>query len=111
MSDFGSVTKTSRIKNYNFMPPRSLILLFFCTATTLDAFVPLVDGGSKMPVLYKGWFDDQIAKQASTAIAKAVGAGKVFASCSMPSVLLVIISRRISHIGLVSFVFRIPEKD
>ena len=52
-------------------------LLFASVATTVRAFIPLLDGGSKMPVLYKSWFDDQMARQASTAIAKAVGAGKV----------------------------------
>lgn len=52
-------------------------LLLASVATTVRAFIPLLDGGSKMPVLYKSWFDDQMAKQASTAIAKAVGAGKV----------------------------------
>jgi hypothetical protein len=52
-------------------------LLLALLASTVRAFIPLLDGGSKMPVLYKSWFDDQMAKQASAAIAKAVGAGKV----------------------------------
>jgi hypothetical protein len=52
-------------------------LVIATAATVVHGFIPLLDGGSKMPALYKGWFDDQIAKQASTAIAKAVGAGKV----------------------------------
>ena len=55
---------------------RSFLLLVLL-ASTVRAFIPLLDGGSKMPVLYKSWFDDQMAKQASAAIAKAVGAGKV----------------------------------
>lgn len=52
-------------------------LLVAAAVTAANAFIPILDGGSKMPVLYKSWFDDQIAKQASAAIAKAVGAGKV----------------------------------
>lgn len=42
-----------------------------------SAFVPLLDGGKEMPRLYDGWFDDQIAKQASSAVSRAIGAGKV----------------------------------
>ena len=30
-----------------------------------------------MPKLYDGWFNDQISKQASTAVSKAISAGKV----------------------------------
>ena len=30
-----------------------------------------------MPKLYDGWFDDQIAKQASAAVSRAISAGKV----------------------------------
>jgi aconitase B len=41
------------------------------------AFVPFIDGGKDMPKLYDGWFNDQIAKQASTAVSKAIGSGKV----------------------------------
>jgi hypothetical protein len=44
----------------------------------VNGLIPLLDGGgTKMPNLYKSWFDDQIARQASTAISKAIGAGKV----------------------------------
>lgn len=52
-------------------------LLLASAVTAVNAFIPLLDGGSKMPVLYKSWFDDQIAKQANAAVAKAIGAGKV----------------------------------
>jgi hypothetical protein len=40
-----------------------------------NAFVPLVDGGKNMPALYNGWMNDQIAKQASTAVGKAIASG------------------------------------
>ena len=39
------------------------------------ALIPLIDGGKQLPVLYQGWMNEQIAKQASTAIGKAVGDG------------------------------------
>ena len=42
-----------------------------------SAFLPLIDGGKGMPKLYDGWFNQQICKQASTAVSKAIGAGKV----------------------------------
>ena len=41
------------------------------------ALIPFLDGGKGMPTLYDGWFNDQIAKQANTAVSKAVSAGKV----------------------------------
>lgn len=53
------------------------VFLLAAAATAVDGFMPLIDGGNKMPELYTGWFNDQIAKQASTAVAKAVSAGKV----------------------------------
>eukprot|EP00978_Attheya_sp_CCMP212_P018988 scaffold52641_cov48-Attheya_sp.AAC.3 len=51
-----------------------------------SAFVPLIDGGKSMPKLYDGWFNDQIAKQASTAIAKALSAGKRKIEVNFPPV-------------------------
>jgi hypothetical protein len=42
-----------------------------------NAFVPFLDGGKGMPKLYDGWFNDQIAKQAATAMSKAIAAGNV----------------------------------
>lgn len=41
------------------------------------AFVPFLDGGKGMPKLYDGWFNEQISKQASTAVSKAIAAGNV----------------------------------
>ena len=49
------------------------ILLFHITC----GFVPFIDGGKEMPKLYDGWFNEQIAKQASTAVSKAIRAGYV----------------------------------
>lgn len=42
-----------------------------------SALVPFIDGGKDMPKLYNGWFNDQIAKQASSAVSRAIAAGKV----------------------------------
>jgi hypothetical protein len=56
---------------------RSNIFLLLLAVSVCSAFVPLLDGGKDMPKLYDGWFDDQIAKQASAAVSRAIGAGKV----------------------------------
>lgn len=48
-----------------------------------NAFVPFLDGGKGMPKLYDGWFNEQISKQASTAVSKAIAAGKVRAPLSI----------------------------
>ena len=53
------------------------ILSFALTAPLISCLVPFIDGGKGMPKLYDGWFNDQIAKQASTAVSKAISAGKV----------------------------------
>ena len=39
-----------------------------------------------MPKLYDGWFNDQIAKQASTAVSKAIAAGKKKIEVNFPPV-------------------------
>jgi len=51
-----------------------------------SAFVPMIDGGKDMPKLYDGWFNDQIAKQASTAVAKAISSGKKKIEVNFPPV-------------------------
>ena len=51
-----------------------MIVLYVPVCST---FVPLIDGGKDMPKLYNGWFNDQIAKQASSAVSRAIAAGKV----------------------------------
>jgi len=59
-----------------------LLLVFKGVAS----FVPLLDGGKGIPKLYDGWFNDQIAKQASTALSKAVSAGKTKIEVQFPPV-------------------------
>ena len=55
------------------LPIFSLLLLLPCAF--VSALVPLIDGGKKMPKLYDGWLNEQIAKQASTGVANAIAAG------------------------------------
>ena len=52
-------------------------ITFFVVLSTSNALVPFIDGGKGMPKLHDGWFNDQIGKQASTAVSKAIAAGKV----------------------------------
>jgi hypothetical protein len=47
-----------------------------CCWWSCHALIPLIDGGKTIPKLYKCYFDSQLAKQASTAVGKAVAAGK-----------------------------------
>ena len=49
-----------------------LVLLLLHPAFSL---IPLLDGGKSIPKLYDGWFNDQISKQASASISKAINAG------------------------------------
>eukprot|EP00565_Helicotheca_tamesis_P005854 CAMPEP_0185730014 /NCGR_PEP_ID=MMETSP1171-20130828/8107_1 /TAXON_ID=374046 /ORGANISM="Helicotheca tamensis, Strain CCMP826" /LENGTH=293 /DNA_ID=CAMNT_0028398985 /DNA_START=1 /DNA_END=882 /DNA_ORIENTATION=+ len=62
------------------------LLLFCASLAPTTAFVPLIDGGKDMPKLYDGWFNDQIAKQASTAVSKAISAGKKNIEVNFPPV-------------------------
>ncbi len=54
-----------------------LISTLLLLPLTTHAFVPFIDGGKGMPKLYDAWFNEQICKQASTAIGKAIAAGNV----------------------------------
>lgn len=63
-----------------------LLSLVILVAGASEAFVPFLDGGKDMPALYQGWFNDQIAKQASTAIGKALAAGKKKLEVQFPPV-------------------------
>ena len=53
-----------------------IIILVGSNGSSL-AFIPLLDGGKMMPTLYDGWFNEQIVKQARTAVSKAISSGKV----------------------------------
>lgn len=50
------------------------------------ALVPFIDGGKSMPKLYDGWFNEQISKQAATAVSKAIAAGKTKIEVNFPPV-------------------------
>jgi len=60
-----------------------MIVLFMPTVAGL---VPFLDGGNGMPKLYDGWFNDQISKQAATAVSKAIAAGKTKIEVNFPPV-------------------------
>jgi hypothetical protein len=60
-----------------------LLVLGICQVAAL---VPFIDGGKGMPKLYDGWFNEQVAKQAGTAVAKALAAGKRNIEVNFPPV-------------------------
>jgi hypothetical protein len=62
------------------------IALVLCVLHSSVALVPFIDGGKGMPKLYDGWLNDQIAKQARTAVGKAVAAGKKKIEVNFPPV-------------------------
>jgi len=62
------------------------ILFTISYAVLVGAFVPLFGGGNVMPKIYDGWFNDQIAKQASNSVGKAIAAGKKKIEVNFPPV-------------------------
>lgn len=66
--------------------PFILVLLSILAPSHVVGLIPLIDGGKGMPKMYGGYFDDQIAKQASSAVAKAVAAGKKNMEVQFPPV-------------------------
>jgi len=63
-----------------------LLLSILGAPSHVFGLIPLIDGGKGMPKMYKGYFDDQIAKQASTAVSKAIAAGKKNMEVQFPPV-------------------------
>ena len=49
-------------------------------------FFLFLDDFEDMPKLYNGWFNEQISKQASTAVSKALAAGKTKIEVNFPPV-------------------------
>eukprot|EP00544_Gedaniella_sp_CCMP2646_P007005 CAMPEP_0202479946 /NCGR_PEP_ID=MMETSP1361-20130828/126_1 /ASSEMBLY_ACC=CAM_ASM_000849 /TAXON_ID=210615 /ORGANISM="Staurosira complex sp., Strain CCMP2646" /LENGTH=293 /DNA_ID=CAMNT_0049107321 /DNA_START=43 /DNA_END=924 /DNA_ORIENTATION=- len=60
-----------------------LLVSMVCQVACL---IPLIDGGNKMPKMFECYFNDQIAKQASTAVSKAITAGKKNIEVQFPPV-------------------------
>lgn len=73
-----SQTQTIRMKY--------LLLLCGLWSVSVESFVPLIDGGKEMPKLYDGWFNEQISKQAASAVSRAVAAGKKKIEVNFPPV-------------------------
>lgn len=63
-----------------------LLQLLVRAPTPTQALIPLIDGGKSMPKLYNCYFDSQLAKQASTAVGKALAAGKTKIEVNFPPV-------------------------
>ena len=81
-------------------------VLLLSLAATGSALVPLLDGGKSMPKCYDGWMNDQIAKQASTAISNAISAGYKNIEVQFPPVPNVDEVRTSSnHMNLEAFIF------
>lgn len=55
-------------------------------APAVSALVPFIDGGKGMPKLYDGWFNEQVSKQAATAVSKAIAAGNTKIEVNFPAV-------------------------
>ena len=67
------------------MLPKAIAVLV-CLTLSVEALVPFIDGGKGVPKLYDGWIDQQIAKQARTAVGKAVAAGNLKIEVNFPPV-------------------------
>lgn len=64
----------------------SVLLIIYLVVRPAHALVPFLDGGKDIPSLYGSWFNEQISKQASTAIGKAISAGKTKLEVNFPPV-------------------------
>ena len=71
-----------------FLVPAMVLVVTLVVPMPAAAFVPLIDGGKDVPSLqnYKCYFDSQIAKQAATAVGKAIAAGKMNIEVQFPPV-------------------------
>lgn len=66
---------------------RFLLTLLLANSLVLsDAFVPFIDGGKEIPTFYKSWFDDQLGKQAASAVQRAISSGKKRIEVNFPPV-------------------------
>lgn len=63
----------------------SLTCVLYRTSLHLYLYI-FCSGGKGMPKMYGGYFDEQIAKQASTAVGKAIAAGKKNMEVQFPAV-------------------------
>ena len=74
------------MKSLLFLSVSVLWLISIHQLTGVTAFVPLIDGGKGIPKLYEGYFNEQIAKQAGSAVSRAIGAGKTKIEVNFPPV-------------------------
>jgi hypothetical protein len=71
------------------------------------SLISLIDGGKTIPKLYNCYFDSQLAKQASTAVARAIAAGKTKLEVNFSPV-YVLQFFRIWDLGYTLFWFGLP---
>jgi len=91
-----SATSFTTSSTSNLLMLRILLLVavtFVACTGKVSAFVPLLDGGKDFPTLsnknqltYQAYFNQQIAKQASAAVSRAIGSGKTNIEVYVPSV-------------------------
>jgi hypothetical protein len=68
---------------------KTTTIFVFCVGflpSLVLAFVPFIDGGKGMPKIYDGWFNEQVSKQASAAVSRAIAAGKKKIEVNFPAV-------------------------
>eukprot|EP00977_Amphora_coffeiformis_P015759 scaffold4707_cov164-Amphora_coffeaeformis.AAC.33 len=81
-----SCRRHTRILSAMMMMVSKTLAVLFCLTLSVEALVPFFDGGKGVPKLYDGWINEQIAKQARTAVGKAVAAGKKKIEVNFPPV-------------------------
>ena len=63
-----------------------LVVVGILVISPVLGFVPFIDGGKGMPKLYDGWFNEQVAKQAASAVGRAIAQGKTKIEVNFPPV-------------------------
>lgn len=62
------------------------MFLIFLIVQLANALVPFIDGGTDIPKFYQSYYDEKIAKQAATAVQKAIAAGNKKIEVNFPPV-------------------------
>jgi hypothetical protein len=81
-----SVSRNHKNRIFAQLGMMKLLLLTSFLAQQGLALIPFLDGGKGMPKLYDGWFNEQVSKQAASAVSKAIAAGKRNIEVNFPPV-------------------------
>jgi hypothetical protein len=85
--DNGARNDLSIFRNCSYVVmPILRFSILLSIASTSFAFLPLFGGGTQLPKIYDGWMNDQIGKQASAAVERAIRAGKTKIEVNFPPV-------------------------